>query len=796
MTKCPRREDLQRLIAGVHSPERQQSLERHLDICGRCRQQIDCLAGVRGVVPDRPAPGSGRTPESPALKRAIGQLHADPEAATACLAAVGGPGARLPFLHPTDRPGFLGRLGAYDIRREVGRGGMGVVFEGFDPALNRAVAVKVLSPLSAATDEARGRFLREAQAAAALEHEHVVTIHAVDQACGMPFLVMQYVAGESLADRLAREGSLPFADVARIGAQVARGLAAAHAKGLVHRDVKPANILLEAGTGRAKIADFGLAKAASDEPLTGAGMVAGTPEFMSPEQATGGQVDARSDLFSLGVVLHAACCGASPFRAESYLLTLERVRREQAVPLDQVDPTLPDWFCAVVQRLLMKDPAARVSAAAELADILERPPAVHNAPPATGPASPPARAARRAWRVAPLAGLVVLAALAGFNRGQPGQNPRDDGARTDRPLVTGFVVAGRPQTYRDLSEAVAAAGDGDVIEVSGDGPFPTRPVRTEDKRLTIRAAPPSRPVFVTEVPSPRAKQPFLTADADARLEGLEVRWEMHGSTGWSRGELLGRSAIVSTAGRLTLDHCRVVTGARNICVGATGREVVLNRSHLIAGEQGLCVYWRPSPGGLRAEDCQFEGRAALSVSTAPEAANPRPAPLHLERNTFATSMALHLQLDGHLRLSPRQPLGVTARHNLVNCPQLVVLYGVHPHRHLDAQRPEDMTALLRTLVEWSEEANVYRRGGQFLTAGAVRHGGRLFSAQLDSLARWQEVWKLPPTRSVEGVIRFAARESGTDSLRLLAVDDPSGPGPVAGGDRPGPTCHASAATGR
>src|SRR5262249_39356307 len=132
-------------------------------------------------------------------------------------------------------------------------------------------------------------------------------------------------------------------------------------------------ILLESGTGRAKLADFGLARAAGDASLTVTGVVAGTPEFMSPEQAAGSAVDARSDLFSLGAVLYAACTGASPFRGESPFLTLERVRRAEAAALGQLDPNLPDWFCAVVQRLLKKGPADRIQSAAELAELLERP---------------------------------------------------------------------------------------------------------------------------------------------------------------------------------------------------------------------------------------------------------------------------------------------------------------------------------------------------------------------------------------------------------------------------------------
>jgi hypothetical protein len=153
--------------------------------------------------------------------------------------------ARLPFLQPTDRPGFLGRLGQYEIRRVIGRGGMGMVLEGVDCLLKRTVAIKVLPALLHVSDAARARFFREAQAAAALTHENIVTIHAVDQADGLPFLVLQHVSGESLEQRLRRQGRLPFADVVRIGVQAARGLAAVHEKGWVHRDIKPANILLE-----------------------------------------------------------------------------------------------------------------------------------------------------------------------------------------------------------------------------------------------------------------------------------------------------------------------------------------------------------------------------------------------------------------------------------------------------------------------------------------------------------------------------------------------------------------------
>src|SRR5665213_1640600 len=224
-------------------------------------------------------------------------------------------GERLDFLTPSDKPGSLGRLGHYEIQEVIGRGGMGIVLRAFDDKLHRVAAIKVMAPHMPANGAARQRFVREARAAAAVRDEHVVGVYAVEDAAEAPYLVMEYIAGVSLQERLDRSGPLEVKEVLRIGLQAASGLAAAHAQGLVHRDIKPANILLENHVERVKITDFGLARAAADASLTQEGVIAGTPMYMSPEQAEGRQVDQRSDLFSLGSVLYAMCTGHAPFRA-------------------------------------------------------------------------------------------------------------------------------------------------------------------------------------------------------------------------------------------------------------------------------------------------------------------------------------------------------------------------------------------------------------------------------------------------------------------------------------------------
>ena len=190
----------------------------------------------------------------------------------------------LDFLQPSTMPGSLGRLGHYEVLEVLGQGGFGIVVRVFDEKLHRVVAIKVLSPQIASTSPARKRFLREARAAGRVRHENVVQIHAVEEQ-PLPYLVMEYIPGQNLQQRLDQAGPLDLPDVLRIGGQIARGLAAAHEQGLIHRDIKPANILLENGVQRVKITDFGLAGAAAEAGLADQGVIAGTPLFMSPEQA-------------------------------------------------------------------------------------------------------------------------------------------------------------------------------------------------------------------------------------------------------------------------------------------------------------------------------------------------------------------------------------------------------------------------------------------------------------------------------------------------------------------------------
>lgn len=272
----------------------------------------------------------------------------------------------LEFLAPPSHPEMLGRIGRYEVERMIGSGGMGIVLKGFDTELHRVVAIKVLKPHLAHVGAARHRFAREAQSAAAVVHDHVVPIYDVQSEGELPYLVMQFVPGQSLQARVEERGPLPPREILRIAMQAAAGLAAAHQQGLVHRDVKPANILLEESVERVLISDFGLARTVDDATLTRTGIVAGTPHYMSPEQAAGQSVDHRSDLFSLGSVIYFMCAGRPPYRAEHALAVLNRICHDTHRPVDEINGEIPGELAELVDQLLAKRPADRFRDAREV----------------------------------------------------------------------------------------------------------------------------------------------------------------------------------------------------------------------------------------------------------------------------------------------------------------------------------------------------------------------------------------------------------------------------------------------
>jgi serine/threonine protein kinase len=376
--QCCTRAELLAVLTERASETTDSKLESHLEVCAVCREELERIAGA----PQWWDGAQSYLSEAERLKN----LHtcndfsptvASGEARRAAQSSVSAADRAqllswLPsgLLQPSDDTQTIGRIGGYEVLDAIGRGGMGVVLKAFDPALNRYVALKVLASELAHNASARRRFAREAQAAAAVVHDHVVPIYAVDGTGPIPYLVMAYIPGRSLQERIDETGPLDVREILRIGMQTAAGLAAAHAQGLVHRDIKPANILLENSVERVRITDFGLARAMDEASQTQSGVLAGTPQYMAPEQASGEAIDYRTDLFSLGSVLYAMCTGHSPFRAETTVAVLRRICDGSPRPVREVNPDIPDWLAAIINKLLSKRPSDRYGSAEDVARLL------------------------------------------------------------------------------------------------------------------------------------------------------------------------------------------------------------------------------------------------------------------------------------------------------------------------------------------------------------------------------------------------------------------------------------------
>lgn len=363
------------------TPAELRAVEDHLSDCELCRNRLGD-AETDELWREQIAPALKAPTDAP---RSAHSLELDPLPESS-LDSV------LKLLGPTDDPQMLGRIGTYEIVGVIGRGGMGVVFKAFDGALNRFVAIKMLLPHLAVSGAARKRFAREGKAAAAVIDDNVLPIYAVAEWQGIPYLVTQYSRSATLQARIADQGPLEPKEILRIGMQTARGLAAAHAQGLVHRDIKPSNILLDGAVERAMLTDFGLARAADDASITRTGVIAGTPQYMSPEQARAGTVDGRSDLFGLGCVMYAMSTGRPPFRAESSYAILRLITDHEPKSIREINVDIPDWLCGIIAKLMAKDANDRYATAAEVAELLESCLA-HLQQPSTIPLPPKAQAA-------------------------------------------------------------------------------------------------------------------------------------------------------------------------------------------------------------------------------------------------------------------------------------------------------------------------------------------------------------------------------------------------------------------
>jgi WD40 repeat protein/serine/threonine protein kinase len=352
VSPCPDVSVLQQLALGKLSSAETENLARHCEQCPRCRAVLHSCK-VQDTF--------------------LTALAARDAAAVAFIERPQSLLSPVPSPAGAQAPDEIGWLGGYRIHKVLGTGGMGVVYQAEDVQLQRPVALKVMKAEVAQKPANRERFLREARAAAKLKSDHVVTIYQVGEERQIAFLAMEFLEGMSLEDWLKKGHQSTLAQAARIGRQVALGLADAHACGLIHRDIKPDNIWLDSRhQGRVKLLDFGLARVHTEEAkLTHAGLILGTPAYMSPEQARGDKVDPRCDLFSLGVVLYQLTTGRLPFRGDSALAILTMLAVYTPPPPSEINSAIPSRLSQLIERLLSKDHEQRPATAKAVADELE-----------------------------------------------------------------------------------------------------------------------------------------------------------------------------------------------------------------------------------------------------------------------------------------------------------------------------------------------------------------------------------------------------------------------------------------
>lgn len=631
-------------------------------------------------------------------------------------------------LDPCDEPGALG---PYEVRALIAQGGMGVILEGHDPVLERRVAIKVLSPDLAGNSVARQRFLREARAAAALEHDHILPVYSVHDGA-LPWFAMRLAEGGTLQQLLDAEGALALPRLKSLALQIASALRAAHAAGLIHRDIKPANILLDAARERAWLADFGIARAIEDPSLTYRGFITGTPSYMSPEQAAGTLVDARSDLFSLGAVLYHCATGRVPFSGETSVSVLKNVVAASPQSPSNLRPGLPSWFLRLLDKLMAREPDERFGSAAEVITVLEQ---------EAAPLS--ARARRRRLALAAAAAVALLLFTAA--RWSVTAN------LLNRMLISperAFVVEGTLGAHATLADAVQAAESGAVISIHGEGPWTLRGLSIpESSTLTIRAAENARPRFLIE----NTDAPGITSRGQLTMERLTFTRDTEGRD--------THSMIEAAAGSLTLRRCdlRATSPARRDA--AVPCAVTVNESAALHLDHSAIICTWVAPVGIRTTaaarpSLQMNGSALIGMPV---------LWMRCAAGTVVKLTASCCSIPSPILFgdAPDSPLPVVEA-SVTNCllrAETAVWWT-----------PGEPASAIAAQLRWQGSQNVFAANAIFLTSatrGAIREATPL----MRDLSAWQASTGVSESGATLSDLTPASREDGQRPASTLTREE-------------------------
>ena len=661
---CPQASVLDQLAAGELPSDLESALIRHIDQCALCRQTMDAQTSKHPFAEFLPGLRTSGI-DSPLLRVTLRKVKSQQNPWSPHRSET------EQNAHSLHADSFAWSADGFDEVQPVGRGGMGVVFKAREKSLDRIVAIKVLSPMLSADPSARERFLREARAAAAIKHPNVITIHSVDGSSSLPYLVMEFVEGQSMQQRLDEQGTFDADEVIRIGHQIAAGLAAAHASGVVHRDVKPANILLESPSGNVKLSDFGLARVTGQTSLTQTGILVGTPAFIAPELFhEDGEHDHRADLFSLGGVMYAMLAGESPFDTGSVLATLHRISTADPAPIKQHAPGVPDGLATMIHKLLAKDPAKRFRSAEDVVTALqsraasERLPVEHSPPVQPPPIQKETVSVRKTrserenhrpflkWILIAVGVNFVVASLAILL------------LITSSSHAEFLVITddGRSEEYRSLEVALAEAEDGSRVEIHSDGPLVLPAVFFEQSELVVSAGPGFEPVIFLETEQEERidedeNEEFpglINSFGELTIEGLELRIAA------DEDEHEGYSLVHVSDGSFTAERCRFLSEPGGHCVtGDATTEVFLSGCdlHVSDGTAVNLILEDEENARVTMDNCVITGTVGIRIEVV-EACR-----LSLNRCTIIAPRAIEVMYDEPFG-SNDQWLGVSAARSI------------------------------------------------------------------------------------------------------------------------------------
>jgi hypothetical protein len=732
---CPPRSTLSAFASNSLAERESAELQTHLITCLDCAKLLDEItrAQLKDMGLEYRFSAGGVTASHSVVRQLIANAQSGfSEPATPAV-------YDLP--DPAIKPG--GKFAGYDIIEIAGKGGMDLVLKAHDPTLQRTVAIKLLLSSRGSDDDSNVRFLREARTIAAIQHDHVVAVYSAGSDREIPYLVMPFHIEGTLEEHLQHTPRLTPSQVIRVGIQLAQALDVTHSHGVLHRDIKPSNILLEGGLERVRLADFGLARPVSEKPGHPKRMIAGTPHYMSPEQARGEAVDARSDLFGLGAVLYQCATGRTIYEGHSADDVLKAAARGQLRPVREANPATPPALAAVMDRLLAVRPEDRFEAAREVVATLKG---------LEGSATPYRRWMKRTMAGAFASCFALSAAVLGLDLS--GSTAIVNGLLCAR-TGDGFFIRGRLGTYAVLPDAVLAARAGEVIEARFSGERVTGDFRLGKKPVIIRAAKGFTPsLFATN-----NTHPFILADAPLTLEGLTLV---------RRSKGIPFTALIESQGApVVLLNCRFIRG-----LSQTGGDSLIRAGQLIPVDDDktplppLIVLAAGSVCSMK--NCIMAGTYGTAVSML---GGVQPVRLDIDNSLFAMHRAFLVRSEPGLKAE------VNVSRSVCVCPTTMEFGNAGAVQGLtvnwiDSVLDASEGALVRVnqhrggewmkAVKWTETNTIYAGSGDFVRDRSGR--------RVSSEAEWNRLTNLTLNNHAMTKQQAFTEVRARSSLQLNATD--------------------------